>query len=162
MAELDLSDLITTKSQAADFLSRLANLIDSLYGTDFHLEKALLDSFGIRKKDRLMSLIRDSGLQPDNPAVLKEFFERVQTAVSALPTVSLTLPFEPDESTLSTISLWFPQNINRQVLLDIIVDRELVAGSSVNYNGKSKDYSVKAVLTRILAASLAGSPPPSP
>jgi len=148
MEDLDLSGFFTTNVEAADFLTRISAISEDIYRTDFDLEKALIEQLGIRKKDKFAILLRDNKIsQGSNPA-LKDFFDKIREKISSMPVISLTLAFEPGEETLKILSDWFPLNINRQVLLDIKVDIDLIAGAYISFNGKYSDSSVRPIFDR--------------
>ena len=145
MEDLDLSGFFSTNIQAADFLTRLSTISEEIYKTDFDLEKALIEKFGILKKDKFSILLRDNNISPGSASALKDFFDKIQEKISSMPVISLTLAIEPGEETLKSLSDWFPLNINKQVLLDIKVDTNLIAGAYVSFNGKYSDSSVKPI-----------------
>ena len=147
---MDLSDFFTTKSQASDFSARLAAISASIYKTDFDLGKALLDAFGIQKRDMFMKLLRDSNITVESHTALKEFFEKTQQTIAALPVLSMSVAFEPQEQTLKALSDWFVLNIKKQVLFEITVDPNLLAGATITFNGKFADYSIKPTFEKIL------------
>jgi hypothetical protein len=157
MGGLDFSDFFRTNVQAVDFITRLANISEELYETNFNLEKALVEQFGIRKSDKFNELLRDNRIPPGSSAALKDFINKIQEIVSSLPVVSLTIAFEPEEETLKNIFDWFPLNINRQVLLDIKVDPNLIAGANIGYNGKCLDCSIKPIFDQTYSEIPAGS-----
>lgn len=155
---MDLSSFFTTKSQATDFSTRLAALSANIYKTDFNLEKALLDTFGMEKKDMLMKLLNDNTIAVATPSALKEFFEKMQQAIASLPVLSMTVAFEPQEQTLKPLSEWFVLNIKKQVLFEIKVDPNLIAGATITFNGKFADYSIKPTFEKILQEMLTTKP----
>lgn len=149
MEDLDLSEFFRTKVEAIDFATRLSVISEKIYEADFDLGKALTDEFGIQKKDKFSILLRDNNILTASNSALEEFLNKIREKVSSLPVVSLTIAFEPKEETLKSICSWFPLNINKQVLLDITVDPDIIAGASVNYNGKCSDYSVKPIFDQM-------------
>jgi F0F1-type ATP synthase delta subunit len=145
MEDLDLSGFFKTQVQSVDFFTRLSAISEKIYKTGFNLEKVLTDQLGIQKKDRFMILLRDNKVSLSSNAALRDFISQVQEKISSLPTVSLILAFEPKEETLKSLSDWFPPNIGKQVLLDIKVDPEIIAGACVSCKGKYSDFSIKPV-----------------
>lgn len=143
MNQIDLSPFCKTKSEAIDFSKRLAVISAKLYQTNFNLEKEVLAEFGLMKKDKFISLLQENEVSTASVPALKDFFEKVQQTASTLPVLSLTLAFEPQEQTLSLLSQWFLLNIKKQVLFDITVNPSLIAGISLSYQGKYKDFSIK-------------------
>jgi hypothetical protein len=145
MDDLDFSEFFITKIEAIDFLARLSTISGNIYRTDFDLEKALIEQFGVRKKDKFNTLLRDSGIPLNSSSALKNFLSDIQEKVSSFPIVTLKLAFEPGEETLRNLYDWFPLNINKQILLDIEVDSSIIAGAQINYGGKSLDCSIRPI-----------------
>jgi F0F1-type ATP synthase delta subunit len=109
-----------------------------------------MDQFGVAKTDKFMKLLRDNDIHPESNSSLQEWLKILLAKISSLPIVSLTLAFEPDESTTKIISGWFPLNINNQALLNITVQPDLIDGAVVDFNGKHGDFSLKPTFDRIL------------
>lgn len=148
MGDLDLSNFFQTKAQATDFSTRLATIAEQTYQTTFTVEKALAEQFGILKKDALLGLFRDNNVSIDSPKAIKDFIEKVQATIVDLPVVPLTLAFIPKEQTLKILSEWFLMQLKKQVLFDISVDHNLIAGAAITFNGKYKDFSIKAAFDK--------------
>jgi hypothetical protein len=153
MEDLDLSYFFKTKVEAHDFIARLSTISEKIYKTDFNLEEALVEQFGIQKKDKFNILLRDNKISPGSNSALEDFLDKIKEKVSSLPVISLTLAFEPRSETLKSLSDWFPLNINKQVLLDIKVDTDIIAGAYISYNGKCSSFSIKPIFDQICSGS---------
>ncbi|HSW47659.1 MAG TPA: hypothetical protein VLG67_01120 [Candidatus Saccharimonadales bacterium] len=154
MDNIDFSDFFQTKSGASDFTNRLFIVAEDVFKSDFDLEKTLMSQLGIQKKDKLMNILRDANVPIESQSALKDFLTKLIEHITSLPVFSLKLAFEPQEQTLKKISEWFIVNAKKQVLLDITIDRNLIAGASISFNGEYKNFSIKpkfeAVLNEIL------------
>lgn len=144
METIDLSDLFHTKAQADDFSFRLAEIAKKLFETNFNPESALLEHFGIKKKDTFMTLLRNNNVNPESRLAIKEFIEKIQQKISSLSVLSIILAFEPNEATLRSLSAWFVLNTKKQVLFDISVDKGLIGGAAIYSNGKYLDFSIRS------------------
>jgi F0F1-type ATP synthase delta subunit len=150
MEEIDLTNFFHTKSQANDFSIRIANLSDKLYETGFNLEKVLIDNLGLQKKEKFMSLLRNNNVNTSSVSDLKSFFDKLQEKIKTLPTLSLSIAFEPNEKTLELLDEWFTLNLKKQFIFDIAVNTNLVGGAAINFNGKYLDCSIKTKFDKIL------------
>lgn len=159
MEQLDLSYFCKTKGQALDFASRIATIAETIYHTNFSLERALIEQLGIQKKDRFIALLREQQINTESRNALKEFFALISDKVASLPVISLTIAFEPNEAVLQAISQWFLLNAKKQVLMDIQFDRSLIAGATLTFNGKFKDYSIRSQFQKVVTESLAPQQP---
>lgn len=143
MESIDLSDFFKTKEEALDFSARLKKISEKVFENDFSVEKAFMEQFGIKKKEKFITLLRDNNINTESNSHIGDFFNKVQEKLSSLASVSLTIAFEPTEQTLKFLSEWFLVNTKKQVLFDIKVDRNLVAGALISSNGKYLDFSVR-------------------
>jgi F0F1-type ATP synthase delta subunit len=150
VSQIDLSQFFITKSQATDFMRSLDSIIDQLYEVNFDINKTLADEFGIEKRDKFMELLRDSKMTNASNDTLKALLQNMQETVKKLPILSLSIAFEPTEAVLKSFLEWCLFTLNRQVIIDLEVDRNLIAGATINFNGKFKDYSIKPLLTEII------------
>lgn len=150
MDQIDLSDLFTTKAEANDFLARLTTVSEMFFQTGFNLQKALLDNFGVNKSDHIITILRTNNINIESLPAVKEFVFILMSKISSLPVLSLTIAFEPNAQTLKSLSEWFFINLHKQMLFDITIDRDVIAGAKITYNGKFFDFSVKQTFERIL------------
>ncbi len=154
MEQIVLSDFFTTKSQANDFNSRLSAFAANIYDVGFNLEKNFEAQFGPIKRDKFLTLIRENEIPVESTQALNKFVTRVQETISSMEVASLTLAIEPNDELLKAISDWFFLNLKKQVLLEILVDSNLIAGAIVSYNGKLLDSSIKSVFDNICVSNL--------
>ncbi|HSX08798.1 MAG TPA: F0F1 ATP synthase subunit delta [Candidatus Saccharimonadales bacterium] len=150
MENIDLSDLFTTKSEATDFLARLTTISEMFFQNGFNLESALKTHLGVNKSDHFMSILRTSNVNVESLSEVKDFIFILMSKISSLPVLSLTIAFEPNDQTLKLLSEWFFINMHKQMLFDISVDKNLIAGARITYNGKFFDFSIKSTFERIL------------
>lgn len=137
-----------------DFSARLSAIVSKIFQTNFSLETELAEQFGIQKKDKFLSLLRDKGINPSSNTQLKDFLGKLQEKALSLPVLSLSIAFEPKEETLTYLSEWFVQNQHKQILFDLTVDPDLIAGAAVSYQGKYLDFSIRPVFSKILEEKL--------
>ncbi len=156
METIDLSDLFNTRAQAEDFSARLAIILKQAFATGFNPEKALLEQFGISKKEAFMTMLRNNNINPESRLAIKEFIEKIQAKIATLPTISLVLAFEPKEETLQSLSRWFILNTNKQVLFEIKVDKSIIGGASILSGGKYLDYTIKPNFEKMMNLTLYG------
>jgi hypothetical protein len=150
MDQIDFSEFFSTKTESTEFLSGLTEVTDKIFQTDFHVEKALSEQFGINKSDRLLAIMRENTINTQSRDSIKKFLEKMQESIAALPVLSLTIGFDPKDKTLKSLSEWFLINVKKQVVFDFSIDPKVVAGATLTYNGKFFDFSIRPVFGRIL------------
>jgi len=150
MDNIDLSAFFNTKSEAGHFASRLSAISEKIYHTKFDLEKTLTEELGMQKKEKFLSLLKENNIPTGSPSLLKDFIAKIIDSTSKLPILTLTIPFEPKETTLQTLSQWFLLNLKKQVLFVINIDPSLIAGTVINYKGKFIDLSIRPQFNQIV------------
>jgi hypothetical protein len=151
MEQLDLAFFFKTKAEAADFSIRLAAITEEVYRTDFNLDQALIKHLGIQKKDKMTAMFRDNNINIGSNSEIMSYFAMIQEIITAMPVVTITMAIEPPEETLQAMSEWFLLNTNQQVLFDIRVDPKLIAGITLTFKGKYKDFSIRQMVERVIA-----------
>lgn len=157
--DLDLTPFIKTRGQATDFISRIASISAKVYETDFNLEQTLLDEFGIGKKDKFMTLLRNNKVNPESATALKDFLTKLMETAKTIPVLSMTISFEPKEKILTALSEWCVMNLKKQMIFDITVDSKIIAGASIDYKGKHVDATIRPIFNKLLKETLN---PPQP
>ncbi len=161
MEELDLAPFFNTHAQAVDFTTKLAAIESKIYETTFDLDKIALQQFGIMKKDKFIALLRNSRIDTSSSAFLKDFLAKLQKYVTELPTLTLVVAFEPDQKTMEIISEWFLLNLKKHVLFEFKIQKEMIAGAQINFNGKFLDCSLKEKVEQAII-KLSGNSTPQP
>lgn len=72
-----------------------------------------------------------------------KIFSDLESKISNIPTLTLYLTFEPDESTLEQIGNFARKMFGPNLMLDIKLDLTLIAGAALGWKGVLRDYSIK-------------------
>jgi hypothetical protein len=98
-----------------------------------------------------------SKLSPDNlqtPEKQKALLEEALKYLASLPTVKLTLAFEPPSEFVSSLNQELGRLLGRKVVFDIKAKEEIVGGLVIEYDGRYKDYSLASKLVDSLQQEL--------
>lgn len=154
MQPIDLSYFFTTKTQANDFLGSLTTIAEMFFRTNFNFENALVQELGVNKADRFLAIMRQNNVNPESLPMVKEFVTILTQKIMTMPVITLTVAFEPQEQTLRDVSEWFVINTKKQMLFDVKVDRSIIAGATITYNGKFSDFSIREIFEHVLKNTL--------
>jgi len=146
----DLTGFFQTRQQAIEFARGLDTISQAVYQSNFHLDTALTEQFGMQKKDLFLRLLRENNISQMTTSDIKAFLTRLIDAIPRLPVLTLTIAFEPQETTLKAISEWFVLNLHKQVIFELTVDHDLIAGAKLHYNGQYADFSLKPKVTELI------------
>lgn len=137
-----LSTFLKTTKDAADLEHILEQVSDGLYRTDTSTQELLRKLLPYEQAIVINKLAVQYGLQIDDKAKVQEFFTKIRAAITALPVVQMTLAMHPNVSLVTIIHEWFYRTYHKHVLLDIIVNPNIVAGSIISISGKYYDFSL--------------------
>ncbi len=70
------------------------------------------------------------------------FFEELKKYLHSLPQIKLEVAFLPNKTFLTKIKKWLEETINREMVLDILVNPEIVGGVNIEYQGKYFGWSL--------------------
>lgn len=134
----ELFESILTTQDAISLESELDQLERAIYKTEIGAQKAL-DTLVSKKtadaiKDRLLS------------GEAKKVLAEIRSNLSKLKKIEITIAFEPSQDSIAKIHEWLTQNITKDILLDISIDKSIIGGIILVNKGKYVDLSLKTKL----------------
>jgi hypothetical protein len=159
MEPLNLTVFFATQAQANEFATRLNAFSEAVYKTDFSLDKAAMQYFGMKKSEAFLKLLQNNNIAPDSASAIKGFVVKLQETIKSIPLMTLTIAFEPNEKVLHSLADWFVMNLKKQFLLEILIDPTLIAGAAIKYKGRFLDVSNKPLVEKIIQESLSPTKP---
>jgi len=124
-----------------DLTRQIDSVLDIIYVDD---KKALMEKLTGKLPGDFLDIIAGlfaKKILAANPKEVENYFVSLNSYLSKIPKVILTIAFKPNGEFLKTLSLWFEKNLGKKVVCDIVVREEIIAGALVEYRGKYKDYS---------------------
>ncbi len=144
-----LIELIRT----TDDLYILETEVDILLASLFHVDeenfnKTLSSQVRIAIAQEIRHLMQQEGISSGNKQGVKSLLDEISSLLHKLPVIYLTIGFEPSDDTVTTFSSWVRSNIKHTIILDIVINKTLIAGATINYEGKYWDYSFKTAMDK--------------
>lgn len=149
-----MEDILNTILQDTFSLTQLkhrlrllkTNLLKTFFGSDnqSNLPPGQTDlSLSAEELNWLKKLPEDFYKKFNKDNVYK-IFSDIDERITKLPTLTMYLTFEPDDTILSQIGTYARTSFGPTLLLDIKTDPNLVAGTALVWKGIRKDYSLHA------------------
>lgn len=91
-----------------------------------------------------LSALPHSLFEQFNKNNFSEIFSEIEEKISRFKILTMYLPFDADEFTLSRIGEFARKNFNSLLVLDMKFDPNLIAGCALSWGGIYKDYSLRA------------------
>ena len=145
---LFLKDVFLTED-LKDLIRQIDIVLDTIYVDD---KRTLMEKLTGKLPGHFFDIIAGlyaKKILSGNPKDVEEYFVSLNSYLSKIPRVILTIAFEPSNEFIKTLSFWFEKNLGKKVILDIRVREDLIAGALVEYNGKFKDYSKAKLIPAI-------------
>ncbi|MDO8488111.1 MAG: F0F1 ATP synthase subunit delta [bacterium] len=80
----------------------------------------------------------------------KAYLDEVRQKIKEVAVLRLSVAVELPTASIQQICLWARQNISPVIVLDLAVDRSLIAGAQISFSGKYVDLSAKTDLEKLL------------
>lgn len=148
----DILGSIKTVDQARSLSSEIDVLLDSLFKTEKGFEIGL-NSISAYHSQMLKESLAGNGVASQGVAsqgealqaqsMIKEYLEGLKDEIQRLKTIKLTLAFEPKQPTIDNLFAWTTQNLGSGFILEIAVDKTILGGATVEFEGKYEDLSLK-------------------
>lgn len=140
---MQLFKTIYTRDELFLFYKELDQIIDLIFRIDGNIEKKISKVVNPEKKDLLVSFLNSSCKNLKNPVMIQETLITLKKLGNTLPVISLHLAFEPTQEILEKMSLWCESKLEQKVLFDVSLDRRLIGGAYISYNGLYLEDSVR-------------------
>lgn len=138
-----LFETIYTKEDLLLFYKQVDQLIALLFTGSGSLEEKMDQLISTDKKKSLMVYLKETNTRTNNLVEVKEKLSEIETIGNNLPMVTVELAFEPTEAIIKTISMWFMRRLNAKVILDFKLERSIIGGAYISYNGTYRDYTLQ-------------------
>ncbi|GEM_PF-2275223 len=143
----DIYANIRTVEERGAILAGIESILDALYRKDKDvpslIETNMPRAVVVPLKRNLLA--NDASLD-----VRKEYLEGLQNALQKLQVLSLEIAFDPTEETITTLINWVRKNIGSTVIMDISLDRTLLAGGRISYEGRYKEINLARLVEEVV------------
>ncbi len=138
-----LFDTVYTKKDLQLFYKEIDQLVDSMFKGQEELEEKMDKILSVDKKKNLFEYLKTSGVKPSSIISVKQELQKIKKMGDALPVVNLVLAVEPTYGIIKNISLWFTKRFGHKVIIDLSLERKLLGGAFISFNGLYKDYTLR-------------------
>ncbi len=139
---------IYTVSELQLFYKEIDHIVSSLFSDSSSISDILEKSLSPEKKEVIINYLENEHVDIKNPVLIQESLLKLKKEGDKIPVVNLTLAFEPTQSILKNMSLWFLRRIQKKVVLNITLERTVLGGAFISYDGKYKDYTIQTKLNK--------------
>lgn len=130
--------LARTKEEEEVLLEELSEIYESLYRTVPGTTQQVLDQ---KVRRQVAGLIKERL----NEKFLKDLMEKIKSRRKLI----LTLAIDPSEDIISEVYEWASKNISEDMVLDINIDKSILGGVQISYQGKYFDYTLKKTIDQV-------------
>ena len=106
---------------------------------------------GVTISEAILESAGQNEVSIDNSVHLSEFLRALQTYVTTLPVIELTLAVDPTRTLIESLVSWSRENVSPTAIINVTVTPTVLGGAIIVYNGKYKDFSVSRTLETFFA-----------
>lgn len=135
--------LIKTKAYSDEMIGKIDELKDCLYNKRIDLDKKMGELFSFELKEKIKAYSWQEQVNLNDPESFGKFLTNLRNHIKNMPVVTIKVAFNPDDEIVKEICNWFVENFGKNVLIDLVYDKSLIAGAVIIFNESSKDFSLK-------------------
>jgi F0F1-type ATP synthase delta subunit len=144
-----LSELFTVYQRDSTVVA-LQKAIDAEYDTVKNPLTVLQMSLPFTLVDAILDIAKHENIELGQPAGAKIFYQELIDVLKALPLLELKLAFTPTYDQLKEITSWWRDLTQVYVLLDIVIDKHVLAGAVIGFEGNMQDFTLNKYLSNTL------------
>jgi len=148
-------DEIITTHQNNLLLDVVKQAKTAVFDTNKKSHAVLKEKLPFDIADIILEAAKIEKIDLDDSAQAEKFYSEIENNFKNLPTVDITLAFSPTYEQLKKISSWWRKNFNPEILINLKIDKKLVAGAVIGYGGNLKDYTLHQILESYLNKKVA-------
>ena len=135
--------LIKTKAYSDEMIGKIDELKDCLYNKRIDLDKKMGELFSFELKEKIKAYSWQEQVNLNDPESFGKFLTNLRNHIKNMPVVTIKIAFNPDDEIVKEVCNWFVENFGKNVLVDLVYDKNLIAGAVIIFNESSKDFSLK-------------------
>jgi len=120
-------------------------------------DKLIKDIITVEDKNNLVKLIeesenaiyksksKDKNSELNDPIKLKKEFEDQKKHLDSIEIIEIEVAKHLGSKSIKDIHSWFQTNLNKELILNVKVEKDIIAGLTVSRNGKFIDLSKQKV-----------------
>lgn len=138
-----LLSLIKTRQYAEEIIQKLDELKDCLYNKRIDLDKKMSELFSFELKEKIKAYSWQEGINLNDPESFGKFISNLRMVIKSMPVVTIQIAFEPDEGIVKEVSAWFVENYGKNVLVDLVYNKDIIAAAIIVFDKENRDLSLK-------------------
>ncbi len=139
----DFGEVLHTKEEAVEFIAMVDKILDSFFNAKETPNEKMKKLLPYQIYDYLQQQAAKQRIALDDKEMFKNYLNQVKIFVQHIPVVTIEIPFLPTSNMLTNISNYLSIYLKRTILFDIVINKNLIAGAKLSYNGKYKDFSYR-------------------
>lgn len=145
-----LNELFTVYQRDTTIVA-LQKAIDAQYDTVKNSLHELQMTLPFTLVDAILDIAKRENVELGQPQVAKTFYQELIDVLKALPLLELKLAFTPTYAQLKEITTWWRDLTHVHILLDIVIDKHVLAGAVIGFEGNMHDFTLNKYLSTALS-----------
>jgi F0F1-type ATP synthase delta subunit len=142
----NITDTIITVDQAGMYSQQIDEVIRLLFTNKTSVTDLFNKYLSLELKETVQECMDKEKMNVRDREKIKEFLTNINTSISKIPVITLTVAIFPKYKFVKQISDWLRKEAGNSMLLKINVEPSIIGGTVIQYNGIYKNYSLEKVL----------------
>lgn len=148
-----LFETVFTKEDLELFYKEVDQLLSLIFTGPGALEEKMDKIVSADKKNSLINYFKTVNANTSNLIEINQALSKIREIGDAIPIVTLELAFEPTEGVIKAIGYWFLKRLQTKVILDLHLERSIIGGAYIAFNGTYRDYTLQTKINKYFAKS---------
>jgi F0F1-type ATP synthase delta subunit len=145
-----LSNYLQTSHHIKEVIYALDNLHAEIFKKQRTPLEVLKTDVPFPLSDSLINLAANDYKVDLNSSIDAEmFFKELREQISQLPILTITVAKPPTLDLVKQINDWVIANIKGFAATDFVIDKTLIGGAIIDFQGKTRDHTIKKLITGV-------------
>ena len=146
----DLRPLVRTTGERDALFEEIDTIISKLYDTDPDSLDVIIASQARTDAARIISHILAALNVSKNSKAVEEALEDIKKYLHERDILRMDIAFEPNEETTGLVGGWVSRNIAGHVLVEFVINRTLIGGVRISFQGRYKEVTLTTLIDLFL------------
>lgn len=146
----DLINSLKTREEVNNLTLEIDKLETLSISSKMSFDKAI-EAISQTTSKKIIEIFKKFNLDFNDKELISDFLQTLKDLIKKFKVIKLILTFDPSLKTIENIHEFISQNLGTGYILDIEIDRSVLGGAVLMFNGKYKDFSLRKSLEEVFA-----------
>lgn len=147
----DFINSIETIGERDQIASEIDYLLESIFENSNDPLTNALKKISVQTEEKLKGIFKKNNLDILDRETVKNDLSQLKKILKSFKVIKLSIAFYPSREIIEKVSKWIKSNLGAEYLLDIEVNKSIIGGAIIVFNGKYRDMTLRKTLEETFA-----------